>query len=314
MSTIPQLVESVSIEKVLANNVTKFESILPKNLTPQKLFRLTITEVRKNPDLGKCTVTSLISSLLSCAQVGLEIGTNKAYLVPYNKNVNIGTKNNPQWIQYKECQFQIGYRGLIELALRSGKILKIYAQPVFSNDFFLCKYGNDEKLEHTPIIRGERGEFIGAFAVAKFANCVTGEYQFDFMNVDEINAIKDRAKAKSDKTPWNTDYYEMAKKTIVKRLCKYLPSSSELDEALKIDDESELEIDGNIYDAEPQKDTSKTERLKRNMETQKAIESQNKVEDPKNDQKSLSEQLDNFTPQAETNEMDESWRDFQENK
>ena len=314
MSTIPQLIESVSIEKVLANNVTKFESILPKNLTPQKLFRLTITEVRKNPDLGKCTVASLISSLLSCAQVGLEIGTNKAYLVPYNKNVNIGTKGKPQWIQYKECQFQIGYRGLIELALRTGKVLKIYAQNVFSNDKFICNYGSEEKLLHIPTIVGDRGDFLGAYAVAKLDS---GEYQVDFMTAAEINVIRDRVldKIKSDKTPWKTDYYEMCRKTVTKRLCKYLPSSSELDEAIKIDDESELEIDGNIYDAEPQKEVSKTERLKRNMETQKAIDTQNKMQpDTVNDEASLSEQLDNFTPSESTSEMDKSWRDFQENK
>jgi recombination protein RecT len=280
MSNLPQLVESVTIEKLLAGNVKKFESILPKHLTPQKLFRLTITEVRKNPDLAKCTTESLIAALLQCAQVGLEIGTNKAYLVPYRVNKNIGTKDKPQWVNYKECQFQIGYKGLIELALRSGKILKIYAQPVFSNEYFIVRYGTNELIQHDPLldkngnslIGKDKGEFIGAYAIAKIANVVSGEFQFDFMTKDEIEAIRAKAQAKSEKSPWNTAYYEMAKKTVAKRLTKYLPSSSELEEALSMDDNSELDFKGNVYDHEQNihKEETKTEKIKRNLETQKA--------------------------------------------
>lgn len=274
-----ELIESVNIEDFLKQNITKFEAVLPKHLTVKQLFRLSIIELNKNPQLKKCTASSLIGALLQCGQVGLEIGTGKAYLVPYKRKVNQGTQSNPRWIEFYECQFQVGYKGFIELALRSGKIAKISAHAVFENDHFYIEQGTNEKLEHRPCFKGPRGDFIGAYAVAKFANVAGGDvYQFDFMRADEIQAIKDRSKAQGASSPWNTDFYEMAKKTPTKRLAKYLPSSSELAEAIVIDDEADLDFNTTVYEHEEEpakekekiKPPSKTDRLAQNMATQKA--------------------------------------------
>lgn len=301
------LIKNINIEDFLKQNATQFKSVLPKHFDIRKLFRLTVTEIRKNPDLLKCTTESLIGALLECAQVGLEIGNRKAYLVPYKRNLNLGTKTNPRWSEIYECQFQPGYQGLIELALRSGKILKIYAQPVFSNDYFYIEYGTNERLEHKPAL-GERGDFIGSYSIAKFITNGGDEYQFEFMTKSEIDEIMARSPSSSSKySPWKTDYYEMSRKTPTKKLCKYLPSSSDMEIALTIDDKEQLAEKGIILDLSPENNETKTEKLKRNLETQKAQNIVNAALNP--EQVPAASNLDTAPVNNEGQPIDQDWVD-----
>jgi recombination protein RecT len=206
---------------------------LPKHMTPERLIRVTLTTIRNSPDLMKCTVPSLMSCVIQSAQLGVELGMlGQAYAVPFNKN--IARKGEPaQWV--KEAQFILGYRGMIDLARRSGQMKTIGAHPIFENDTFRVEYGFTSVLQHIPAF-GDRGKIVGfyAFAVTKDG----GEY-CEVMSTDQVNAIRDRSKAK-DNGPWVTDWAEMGRKTVLRRLFKYLPCSIELQHHFADDEEREF--------------------------------------------------------------------------
>ncbi|MCK5612517.1 recombinase RecT, partial [Candidatus Pacearchaeota archaeon] len=142
---------------------------LPKHLDPDRFLRIALTEFRKNPELATCNQKSFLGAIVQCSQLGLEPGDNlgRAYLLPYNNR-----KQNT-----KDCQLIIGYRGLLDLARRSGEIASISAHCVYENDKFVFEYGLEEKLQHCPA-RGDRGKFVATFALAKFKD---GGYQFEVM-------------------------------------------------------------------------------------------------------------------------------------
>ena len=211
----------------LANNKdmlkTQISAALPKHMNADRMIRILTTEMKKTPELNKCTLQSILGSIMQASQLGLEVSSliGHGYLVPFNKK----DKETGKFV--KECQFIIGYRGMIDLARRSGQLVSLTAQAVYENDHFDFKYGLEEKLDHIPH-QGDRGQFICAYAIAKLKD---GSYQFGVMFRNEIDAIKSRSKA-GEFGPWKTDYAEMAKKTVIRNLFKYLPISIELYENL----------------------------------------------------------------------------------
>lgn len=215
---------------------------LPKHLSPDRFLRVALTELRKNKELATCNQKSFLGAIVQCSQLGLEPGDNlgRAYLIPYNnRKLNI-----------KECQLIIGYRGLLDLARRSGNISSISSHCVFENDTLEFEYGIDEKLKHIPS-REDRGIFVAAYAIAKFKD---GGYQFEVMFKDGIDKIRASSKAAdSSYSPWATHYEEMAKKTVLRRLCKYLPMSIEVQQAVTIDELGDVGKQdlGNVIDITP---------------------------------------------------------------
>jgi recombination protein RecT len=165
-----------------------------------------------------------MSAIVQCSQLGLEPGgvTGEAYLVPYWN----GKKG------FSEVQLIPGYRGLMKLARQSGLVAKIESFTVHKNDpLFEVELGLEISLRHRPLIPGDRGEMVAAYAVATLKD---GERIFDVMSADEINRIKEMSLSKMsekarDYAPWNKFYEEMARKTVVRRLWKYLPVSIELE-------------------------------------------------------------------------------------
>jgi recombination protein RecT len=170
----------------------------------------------------ECDPISFIGSIMFCAQLGLEPGgpLGHVYLVPYGKSVTP----------------ILGYKGMIELARRSGQIVSISAHEVYEKDHFDFEYGLDEKLCHKPNMKGDRGAFIGAYAIA---HIVGGGHQIEVMSKKDIDNIKNRSKANNG-GPWVTDYPEMSKKTVIRKLFKYLPVSVEIQRAVATDEMSEL--------------------------------------------------------------------------
>ena len=171
---------------------------------------------------------SFIASLLNSAQLGLEPNTplGQAYLIPY--------KNKGQM----ECQFQIGYKGLIDLAYRNGQMQTIQAQAVYENDLFEYEYGLEPKLVHKPAYsdRGEITYFYGLFKT------VNGGFGFSVMSkADMDNYARTYSKAfASDYSPWKTSYEEMAKKTVIKQALKYAPIKTDFQRALSTDESIKL--------------------------------------------------------------------------
>lgn len=209
-----------TVEAYMKKMGPRMAEVLPKHMDMDRMSRIALTTIRTNPMLLECTVPSLMGAVMQAVQLGLEPGLlGHCYLLPFNKNV--GTKQNPQWI--KEVQFIIGYKGMIDLARRSGHIQSIYAHAVYENDEFEYELGLHPKLTHKPSF-GDRGKFIGAYAVAHFKD---GGYQMEFMPESEIEKRRGRSKSK-DFGPWKSDYEEMAKKTVVRSMFKYLPISIEV--------------------------------------------------------------------------------------
>ncbi|MDX5886481.1 recombination protein RecT [Bacillus cereus group sp. BfR-BA-00999] len=243
-----------TVEAYMKKMGPRMAEVLPKHMDMDRMSRIALTTIRTNPTLLECTVPSLMGAVMQAVQLGLEPGLlGHCYLLPFNKNA--GTKQNPQWV--KEVQFIIGYKGMIDLARRSGHIQSIYAHAVYENDEFEYELGLHPKLTHKPSF-GDRGKFIGAYAVAHFKD---GGYQMEFMPESEIEKRRGRSKSK-DFGPWKSDYEEMAKKTVVRSMFKYLPISIEVqtqaqhDEVVRKDITAEPEF---IEAEEPNEETTNQE-------------------------------------------------------
>lgn len=200
---------------------------IPKHLTPDRLLRIATTSIRTNPKLKVCTPESLLGAVMQCAQLGLEPSIlGHAYLIPYKNN----NKETGQYVY--ECQFQIGYKGLIELARRTGQISSIMAQAVYEKDIFEYEYGINDKLRHVPA-DGDRGPVVKYYAYAKFKD---GGYSFLVMSRRDIEIHRDKFSKSKNYGPWVDHFDEMAKKTVLKALMKYMPISVEFQRAVDQDE------------------------------------------------------------------------------
>lgn len=205
--------------------VPHMQKILPKHLTAERMLNIGLVAASKNPMLLECEPISVLRCMMQASTLGLEPDTplGLSYLVPF-RNHKTG--------KY-ECQLITGYRGLIDLARRSGNIESIEAHCVFDTDEFDFELGLTPKLKHRPSLFNEsKRNFIAAYAIAKL---VGGGVQFEVMSVNDIEEIRLRSKA-SKHGPWVTDYNEMAKKTVIRRLSKYLPLSTEFADSVGTED------------------------------------------------------------------------------
>jgi len=208
---------------------------LPKHLNPDRMARIALTAFRKNEALGKCDPMSVLAAIVQSSQLGLEVGMNgEAHLVPYKG----------------ECQLIPGYLGLMKLARQSGFVSDIYAHEVRAKDRFKLKLGIERLLEHElmslpggfPVSEDARGQVVGFYAVAVLKD---GSRTFEVMSLQEVERIRDgsngykSAKANNRQSAWDTDFVPMGLKTILRRLCKYLPKSTELATALALDSVAE---------------------------------------------------------------------------
>ena len=200
---------------------------LPKHLTPERLIQVATAVLTKNPELYKCTPQSVVGAVMESSILGLdptpEFG--QCYFVPY---YNSKTKT-------LEAQFQLGYRGMISLAKRTGEISNIFAYVIHENDDYEIELGINPVIKHKPNLDNP-GKMIMAYAVVIFKD---GSKQFEVMTKRQIMMIKARSKSKDSKfSPWNADENseeEMWRKTVLKRLLKYVPLSSEYRTALEAD-------------------------------------------------------------------------------
>lgn len=182
---------------------------LPKVMTPERFTRIVTTALTTTPKLASCTPQSFIGSMLQAAQLGLEPNTplGQAYLIPYGA----------------QCQFQIGYRGMMELAYRGGEIRPIEAHVVYENDEFEFAYGLNPKLVHNPSMSGN-GVPEWVYALVRFKD---GGYIFEVMRYEDALKHGEKYSKTYKNGPWQTEPEEMAKKTVIKKLLKYLPMKTE---------------------------------------------------------------------------------------
>lgn len=208
--------KTTNVRALLDKSKGQIAMALPKHCTPERMLRVAMTAIQRVPQLLECDPRTLVARVVEASQLGLEPDgvLGHAYLVPF-RNGKTGKQ---------DCQLIPGYKGLVELARRSGQVSTIYAKVVHAKDRYKISYGLDPQLTHTPADEDDPGEIIAAYAVCRLRD---GGVQFEWLWKREIDAVRKRSKA-SGSGPWVTDYDEMAKKTVLRRLCKLLPVSVEL--------------------------------------------------------------------------------------
>jgi recombination protein RecT len=222
-----------SIQSVLSSPsmTLALKMALPKHITPERIARVALTALTKNPKLAECTQESFFGSLLSAAQLGLEVNTplGQAYLIPYGR----------------DCQLVIGYQGMIDISGRSGT--RVRGNVVREGDFFEVEYGLQQKLVHKPSTDGDREErpITHVYAIAKIPP--SNDEVFTVLSRAEVEKYRKRSKS-SNSGPWVTDWEPMAVKTAVRRLFRWLPKSVELQQAIVLDESHERDGQRESYD------------------------------------------------------------------
>lgn len=203
--TDPKAIDTV--RAVFDRMKPQFAMALPKHITPDRMVRVALTAIQNTPKLLECDKTSLYSAVMRAAQLGLEPDgvLGQAYLIPYGKTV----------------QFIPGYKGLIDLARRSGEVSNIIAKEVYENDEFEVDYSQEIPFIHKPLLNGERGKVTHFWAMARFKD---GGFHWDYMTRQEVEAIRDKGNGKNNAV-WKDYFVEMGKKTVIRRIAKYLPMS-----------------------------------------------------------------------------------------
>lgn len=224
---------------------TQVARVLPKHITPDRFLRVALTAALKTPKLLQCTTESLTQCLLQCSQFGLEPDGRRAHLIPFEDRKK----------QITICTLIIDYKGLVELAIRSGLVSHIHADVIREGDVF--EYSVGEITKHVPwFLRrddqkpSEMGEDIGVYAYARMKD---GSSAVAILSNAEVYSIRDNSqgwrafKSGFAKTsPWDPSNWvseqEMKKKTALRRLTKVLPLSPEFRDAVEADDEEPAQV------------------------------------------------------------------------
>ncbi len=228
-----------NIQDLFKRMAPEIAKVLPKHIKSDHLLRVALTEIRKNPKLLECSSQSLLGALMLAAQLGLEPGIlGHAYLIPY---YNTKTRST-------EVQFQIGYKGYIDLVRRSGELQTLDVHEVCRGDAFEYEYGLTPKLMHRPALEN-RGEVYCYYAIAKLKD---GGFSYLVMSIQDVEKFRKRSKS-PDYGPWVTDYDAMAKKTVIKQLAKYLPLSTEIQTQIVQDEVTKKEYE-DVFEAADETD------------------------------------------------------------
>lgn len=200
----------------------EFAKGLPKSISADRFVRVALTAVQSNPDLLTCSKGSILRALLLASTLGLELDPTLglAYLVPREINKKIGS----DWIKSREACFQLGYRGLVRLAMQSGRVSHVATGLRYEKDGWTLRFGSDPRLDHLPA-DGDRGDLLGAYAIIYLTD---GGAMFDYMNEAEILKVGASSQSfKSDYSPWKRWPEEMMRKTVLRRVLKLAPLATD---------------------------------------------------------------------------------------
>ena len=209
-AAVPEKRQPETVKEFVMAYKKQFEKALSGKMSAEQFTRIALTALQTTPKLNDCEPSSIIAALLTTAQLALEPNTplGQAYIIPYGKR----------------AELQIGYRGLLDIAYRSGMIQSIQAHVVYENDDFEFEFGLNPKCRHIPA-KSNRGEAEWVYAVFKTVNGGAG---FEVMSVDDIRTHAQRFSKSYNNGPWQTNFEEMAKKTVVKKLLKFAPLTTEV--------------------------------------------------------------------------------------
>lgn len=210
----------------------QFALALPRHLSADRFIRVATTALMRTPTLAECTPESFMKCMLELSAWGIEPDGRRAHLIPF--------KNSKKNIT--ECTLILDWKGLAELAQRSGEIAKLHADLICEKDEF--DYNLGEVTQHRINFREDRGEPYAAYAMAITKD---GAIYVQVLTKQEILAVRNASQGwKSFKqgyakqSPWDPENPssegEMWKKTAFRRLSKWLPLSAEFREAVEKDD------------------------------------------------------------------------------
>jgi recombination protein RecT len=211
-----------TMRSTLTRMQPEFSAALPPQISPDKFVRTTLTAIQMQPELLNADRRSLFGAVMKSAQDGLLPDGREAALVIFR------SKGGPM-VQYMPM---IG--GLLKKLRNSGELASISAHVVHERDQFDYVLGDEEKIEHKPCLFGDRGETIAVYAIAKTKD---GAIYREVMSVEEVEKVRSVSRS-GNGGPWTAWWGEMAKKTVIRRLCKRLPSSADLDQLMAHDNEN----------------------------------------------------------------------------
>ncbi len=225
-STPAKVTPKQALTQIVESNMGAIGASLPTGMSQERFARLLLTAANTNPGLLECSPRSFLAAGVTAAQLGLEPNDPRglAYLIPFNDKKRGRIVN-----------FIVGYRGMIELARRSGMVTSIFAYAVYEGDVFSYKLGLDPDLQHIPNPDGDEDpkKITHAYAVAK----IGGDSQFVVLTRKQVEKARSSSRGSdSSYSPWQTHYAEMAIKTAIRRLCKMLPQSVEMAKADTLDE------------------------------------------------------------------------------
>ena len=245
MTTTNDMIQKATTAQTAAKNTSmqtyikqmqgEIKKALPAVMTPERFTRIVLSALSTNPKLAQTTPQSFLAAMMTAAQLGMEPNTplGQAYLIPYYNNKS----------RCNECQFQLGYKGLIDLAYRSGEVSIIQAQVVYENDEFTYSFGLEPILKHIPAA-SDRGEPVYVYAMFRTKD---GGFGFDVMSMDAVRRFAQQYSKSFSSGPWQTNFEEMAKKTVLKKVLKYAPLKSDFLRGMALDNTIKTEVGEDMY-------------------------------------------------------------------
>lgn len=229
-----------SLMDLIKDMEPQFQAAMPRGAEAVQLTRDALTLIRKTPTLAKCEQKSVLGGLMNIAQLGLRAGVlGQAWLIPFEiTDWQTGEKQH-------KAQLVIGYRGYVELAYRSPNVAGIVARTAYEKDLFEVELGTADRIVHKPLMGGDRGVAVAHYAVVKFAN---GGNSFWWMTAEEMDRHRLKHAKSPHKGPWKDNPEEMAQKTVIRKLARFMPQSTELATAVAVDETVRLNVDA---DARP---------------------------------------------------------------
>ena len=214
-----------TLEQLLAAHASEIARAVPRHVNADRLLRIATVAIRQTPELLECTPQSFLGAVLQCAVVGLEPGVlGHAYLVPFHNRQS----------RTLEVVFVAGYRGLIDLAHRSGRVVSVIARTVREGDEFALELSSDgDRITHRPSIRGKPGKAIGYYAVLALRGAPP---RVVYMTLEEVDLWRRRYSKAPDRGPWVDAFDQMAWKTVVRQVLRWAPLTVELAQALSHDE------------------------------------------------------------------------------
>ena len=209
-----------TFEDGLKDRLQTVVDALPKDFNRERFVQNCMAVFEEKPELKQINRLSLMNGLLKGAYLGLDFMNKECYLIQYGNSV----------------QFQTDYKGEIKFVKRYSirPIHEIYAKIVREGDYFEEKIVDGHPSIDFKPLPMNGGKVMGAFAVALFKD---GGMQYETMTVEDIQGVRNNYSRASQSKAWKCSFDEMAKKTVLRRLCKHIETDFESIEARQAWDE-----------------------------------------------------------------------------